>query len=64
VGGSQRVRDALRVTGVEQFLQFYETEAAARPGLDRLPQNLPAIKQHGDCQVTAFRRLTATEFCE
>jgi anti-sigma B factor antagonist len=30
VGVAQRVRDALQVTRVEQFFQFYETEAAAR----------------------------------
>jgi anti-sigma B factor antagonist len=30
VGVVQRVRDALQVTRVEQFFQFYENEAAAR----------------------------------
>jgi len=30
VGVSQRVRDALQVTRVEQFFQFYETEEAAQ----------------------------------
>jgi len=30
VGVGQRVRDALEVTRVEQFFQFYESEAAAR----------------------------------
>lgn len=29
VGVSKRVRDALQVTRVEQFFQFYDTEAAA-----------------------------------
>jgi anti-sigma B factor antagonist len=29
VGVKQRVRDAMQVTRVEQFFQFYETEAAA-----------------------------------
>lgn len=30
VGVGQRIRDALQVTRVEQFFQFYETEATAR----------------------------------
>ena len=30
VGVSQRVRDALQVTRVEQFFQFYDTAAAAQ----------------------------------
>ena len=30
VGVSQRVRDALQVTRVEQFFQFYDTEVAAQ----------------------------------
>ena len=30
VGVSKRVRDALQVTRVEQFFNFYQTEAAAR----------------------------------
>src|SRR5262252_7223750 len=30
VGVSQRVRDAMQVTRVEQFFQFYDTEAAAQ----------------------------------
>jgi anti-sigma B factor antagonist len=30
VGVSQRVRDAMQVTRVEQFFRFYDTEAAAQ----------------------------------
>src|SRR5579862_2037866 len=33
VGVCQRVRDALQVTRVEQFFQFYETQAAAESAL-------------------------------
>jgi anti-sigma B factor antagonist len=33
VGVSQRVRDAMQVTRVEQFFRFYDTEAAAQQGL-------------------------------
>lgn len=32
VGVVKRVRDAMQVTRVEQFFQFYETEAAAQLG--------------------------------
>jgi len=31
VGVSQRVRDALKVTRVEQFFQFFDSVSAARP---------------------------------
>lgn len=32
VGVAKRVRDALQVTRVEQFFQFYDTQAAAEQG--------------------------------